>query len=357
VDSFDVSLTGPVALLADCCAGAVVVGRAADLHRRGGMAEGVKAVVTPRRPGAGRPPWTRLVARRCTLVPPRPPGLGRASFGDLEAWALGHLESERRARPGTVLGRLPRHHVPDDQLADTLTLPRLRSTWGQSRSTTAGRSGAFRVTGAERAEIYRHAARQAAAAAEHLRWCTVHDPGRGADAAWAVADTLHVAARATGSRVLRRAAQGYDRASRAPYGRIPRRTGAGEELRAVARLLAMTGQAGGDVTVLAGALAVNLAALMEAVAALRQAQAHAAQAAAARQAAEQLHAALTGGRVGTPRPGAGHVQRPQPRPGTGRTGAEFPVPVAQVVVTPAVPGSSSSRSQVRQPPARARPAR
>ena len=46
----------------------------------------------------------------------------------------------------------------------------------------------------------------------------------------------------------------------------------------------------------AGALAANLVALIDAVAGLRQAQAHAAQAAAARTAAEQLHTALTAAR-------------------------------------------------------------
>ena len=40
-----------------------------------------------------------------------------------------------------------------------------------------------------------------------------------ADAAWAAADTLHAAAAALGSRVLRQAADSYDRAARAPYGR------------------------------------------------------------------------------------------------------------------------------------------
>jgi ElaB/YqjD/DUF883 family membrane-anchored ribosome-binding protein len=52
-----------------------------------------------------------------------------------------------------------------------------------------------------------------------------------------------------------------------------------------------------------GALAANLVALIDAVAGLRQAQAHAAQAAAARTAAEQLHAALTAARAHVTHPG------------------------------------------------------
>src|ERR1019366_6918683 len=48
------------------------------------------------------------------------------------------------------------------------------------------------------------------------------DRAAAADAAWAAGDTLHVAAAALGSRVIRQAATAYDRAARAPYGRIPR---------------------------------------------------------------------------------------------------------------------------------------
>ena len=159
----------------------------------------------------------------------------------------------------------------------------------RGRGWAAERSGAFRITAPERAEVYRHAARQAAVAAEHLRGCAAGDPGSGADAAWAAADALHAAARATGSRVLRSAADGYDRAARAPHRQVPRRSGEGEGLRTAARLLSMTG---GDGISEAGPLARNLLSLIDSVAGLRAAQAHAAQAAAARQTAEQLHAAF-----------------------------------------------------------------
>jgi hypothetical protein len=152
------------------------------------------------------------------------------------------------------------------RLADSLTLPRLRAAWNQSHGAAAEHSGAYGFTEAERTEIYRHATRRTAATTEHLRWCTVHDAGRGADAAWAAADTLHAAARATGSPVLRCAADKYDRAARAPYGRIPQRTGDGEWLRATARLIAMADRTPGDATMLAGALVANLVALADAVA-------------------------------------------------------------------------------------------
>ena len=58
------------------------------------------------------------------------------------------------------------------RLAAGLTLPRLRRRW--SRATehgSADRPGAFRFTAPERDAIFEHAARQAAAAAEHIRRC------------------------------------------------------------------------------------------------------------------------------------------------------------------------------------------
>jgi len=81
---------------------------------------------------------------------------------------------------------------------------------------------------------------------------------------------------------------------------------------AAARLLAMTGQAAGQGAGPAGALAASLIALTEAVAGLREAQAHAAQAAAARRAAEQLYAAFT------------QAQRRAPHPGQVRNRAAWP---------------------------------
>ena len=110
-----------------------------------------------------------------------------------------------------------------------------------SHGGAAERSGAPRFTAPERDEIYRHAARQARAATEHIRHCTPTDPAAAADAAWAAADTLHVAARALRNPHLRRAADSYDRAARAPYGRLPRRSRDGDQLRRTARLIAWPG--------------------------------------------------------------------------------------------------------------------
>jgi hypothetical protein len=212
------------------------------------------------------------------------------------------------------------------QLHESLTLPQLQAAWARGGRGAAERSGASRITAPERAEIYRHAARQAVAAAEYLRRCAANGPGAGADGAWAAADTLHTAARATGSRVLSRAADGYDRAARSPHRQVPGRTRAGDGLRTAARLLAM---AGGDGQGEAGSLARSLLSLVDAVSRLRAAQAHAAQAAAARQAAEQLHAVFTRARQ--------HV----------------PVATAARYETAATP----SRPPVMRPPSRAGPAR
>jgi len=84
-----------------------------------------------------------------------------------------------------------------------------------------------------------------------------------------------------------------DRAARGPYGRIPRPTPVGNSLRHTARLLSAAAF-GNDPVSAQITLITRLAALVEAIAELRVAQRHAAQAAAARRAAEHLHAASAG---------------------------------------------------------------
>ena len=139
--------------------------------------------------------------------------------------------------PGQVTGyavALPGHDGPDGEpvwygggrLAAGLTLPRLRRGWDPPRNAPE-RSGAFRFTAAEQNAIFEYAARQAGAAAEHIRHAARHDPAQAADAAWAAADVLHAAAKALRNPDLRRAADSYDRAARARYGRIPPATSEG----------------------------------------------------------------------------------------------------------------------------------
>jgi hypothetical protein len=270
------------------------------------------------------------------------------------------------ADPGQVTGysvTLPGHAGHDGapcwygggRLAAGLTLPRLRDRWGQPRSTGPGRSGASGFTVPERNAIYQHAARQASAAAEHIRRCARDDPAGAADAAWAAADTLHAAARALRSRTLRRAADSYDRAARAPHGRLPPRTRDGDQLRATARLVALPGSVSGDGTLTSAALLASLAAVAAAVADLRQAQQHAAQAAAARAAAGHLHAATNQGRPPASR--ASQSRAPH-RPRASAANGDFPAPL--IPAMPAPRTDAGSRPDPRHGPLphrRAGPAR
>jgi hypothetical protein len=175
------------------------------------------------------------------------------------------------------------------KLAADLSWPRLRQRWTPRRAAPGGPHPG--LTAAEKNAIWEHAARAAAGAAAQIRDLAWTDPAAAADAAWAASDIMHVAAAVSGSRVLRQAADAYDRAARAPYGRIPSPSPAGSQLRQAARLLSACAVLTGDPTMTPVALITRLAALAEAVAGLRESRQHAAQAAAALRAAERLHAA------------------------------------------------------------------
>jgi hypothetical protein len=58
-------------------------------------------------------------------------------------------------------------------------------------------------------------------AAEQIRYWSATTPDNAADAAFAATDTLRITAAVLGSRILRQAADGFDRADRHQYGRIP----------------------------------------------------------------------------------------------------------------------------------------
>jgi len=103
------------------------------------------------------------------------------------------------------------------RLAADLTWPKLRQRW-----TRSGTAPGDRLTPAERDAIWEHAARAADDATARIRLLAGNDPAAAADAAWAAGDTLHVAAAALGSRVLRQAADAYDRAARARSTRCAR---------------------------------------------------------------------------------------------------------------------------------------
>ena len=270
--------------------------------------------------------------------------------------------------PGQVTGysvTLPGHTGPDGtlrwygggRLAAGLTLPRLRNRWNQPPGATSERPGTGRFTAPERDELYQHAARQARAATEHIRHCTLTDPAAAADAAWAAADTLHIAARALRNPHLRCAADSYDRAARTQYGRLPRRSRDGDQLRQTARMIALAGNLTSDTTLTAIALIAQLVALAAAVAELRQAQQHAAQAAAARAAAAHQNAAVTQARSRAPRFGSFHMQQPTREASAARVARlDFPMPVKPARAAASDAETRHPRSSKRRPsPPRASP--
>ncbi len=229
------------------------------------------------------------------------------------------------------------------KLAADLTWPRLCQRWtGPARPPGTGP-----LTAAERNAFWEHAARVAAEAAAQIR----ADPAAAADAAWAASDALHVAAAALGSRILRQAADAYDRAARAPYARIPQPSPAGNRLRQAARIMSAFAYLTGDRTLTPIILLTRLAALAEAVAELRESQQRAAQAAAACAAAEHLYAAAR------PSPAA----RPQ-APSRARTAADlaadsFPGPPVPPRTRKPAPGQRGADQPAPRPARRPGPPR
>jgi hypothetical protein len=224
------------------------------------------------------------------------------------------------------------------KLAADLTLPRLRQRWGRP-----GAAPGDQFTAAERDAFWEHAARAAADAAAHIRACAGTNPAAAADAAWAASDTLHTAADALGSRILRQAADAYDRAARDPRGRIPPPSPAGNQLRQAARLIGALACTARDPALAPLVLIIRLAALAEAVAELRDAQERAAQAAAARGAAERLHA------LARPAPAA-HPPARHRAPTAAQLAAQgFPAPAGSAVGQPA-PGQPRSGQAGRRSP-------
>jgi len=224
------------------------------------------------------------------------------------------------------------------KLAADLSWPKLRQRWTPHRITP----GAAGLTAAERNAAWDHATRAAADAAAHIRAMARTHPAAAADAAWATSGTLHVAAAVLGSRILRQAADAYDRAARPPYGRIPPPSPAGNQLRQAARLLSAFAGLTGDRSMTPIVLITRLAALAEAVAELRDAQQHAAQAAAARAAAERLHAAAHPAPPAQPRPAQRADTAAQ------LAGQSFPPPATRPAT--AQPGPAPGGPSLRRPP-------
>ena len=129
-------------------------------------------------------------------------------------------------------------------------------------------------------------------------------------------------------------------------------TQAGDRLRAAVRLLAMAGSSEADTTPTAVHLAASLVRRAAAVSELRQAQQHAAQAAAARRTAEGLRAALSRSRAGAAALGIPAQARPDQtirKPGDAAR-LDFPVPLQPGPLAP-----QSSGHVAPQPSSRTRP--
>jgi len=257
----------------------------------------------------------RVTLRRAVTTAAGASSTAAEFFARLDAAGITVRQRYSAKNPGQVTGyavAMPGDVTKDGspvwysggKFAADLTWPKLAQRWAGSGPAPIGR-----VTAAERDAIWEHAGRVAADAAARIRVLAGTNPAGAADAAWAASDTLHAAAAALGSRTLRRAADAYDRAARAPFGRVPARSLAGDRLRHSARLLGALAYLSRDPANAPLVLIVGLAALAEAVAELRDAQRHAAQAAAARASAEDLHtAARAAARPATAAPAA----RPRP---------------------------------------------
>lgn len=236
------------------------------------------------------------------------------------------------------------------KLAPDLTLPRLQRRWrgddaGPSRPVHEGQQGAARAAGAragsssttdrfgltelERRRIWTEAVQAARAASEQISATAATDPAAAADAAWAASDFLAAAGRVVDGRrggPLTDAADQYDAAARELFGRAPAPTAAGGGLRAAGRLLLAARVVKPSETAQLLALLAQLTVLVEAVTRLRETQHRAAQAAAARRAAEQLSqvqrsyaapATAGPGPRAARQTGTGRTA-PQPRPVRGR---------------------------------------
>ncbi|MCP9952324.1 relaxase/mobilization nuclease domain-containing protein [Actinomadura madurae] len=315
------------------------------------------------------PPRTTLRRRVATAA------AGAATEDDFfvalrEAGVLIKTRQSVRA-PGEITGyavALPHHTNQDGQpvwfsggkLAANLTLPKLRHRWSapphapffDHRKLRRYSPSGVELTHQERSAAYQQAARATATANWQMRH--IQDPVVRADLAAATSDLLHVTAAITGNQELAHVADFYDRAAREPYGRQPRPTPYGSALRTVARALAYSGIGTRlshshhlSLTHALSQLIVHIAALVEAVAELRQTQQRIAQAAAARKAAAQLtRLSRTSLRLPSPSWPATRTPHTPDHNAARLAAADFPVPLNQQLPTHHAP-----TPQVRHPSA------
>jgi hypothetical protein len=270
----------------------------------------------------------RVTLRRQVITAAAAVGSQAEFFARLEAAGVLARKRYSVTTPGQVTGyavALPGDTGPDGgpvwygggKLAADLTWPKLRQRWAGPGGPPGGP-----VTAADRNAVWEHAAQAAGQAATQIRTLAGTSPAAAADVAWAASDTLHAAAAVLGSPELRQAADSFDRAARAQYGRIPAPSPAGNRLRQAARLISAFACLTRDAGMTRLVLIARLAALAEAVAELRQTQQRAAQAAAARTAARHLHAAAR------PAPAARPGAPPRASTAARLAALDFPAPAA-----------------------------
>ncbi|MFP3964076.1 relaxase/mobilization nuclease domain-containing protein [Actinomadura fulvescens] len=204
-----------------------------------------------------------------------------------------------QTHPGQITGyavSLPEHLGQDGKLiwysggrlAADLTWSRLTQRWNGDVRRQRSDLVQLDLIPDERQAIYQDAARAASYATGQIRRYSVINPYAARDACWAAADLLHSAAQATGNVHLRRAADAYDRAARAPFGRIPHPTPAGQGLRTAARILALAGRITPSMNNAVTVLTQSLLTLMVAVTQLHRARGRPPQEAASRMACTHL---------------------------------------------------------------------
>jgi hypothetical protein len=218
----------------------------------------------------------------------------------------GVLVKERRSQrdPEQVTGyavALPAGGEPvwfgGGKLAPDLSLPRLQDRWASSsprmnpRLAQADGERASPLSASDRTRLLEQARLATEQAAEHIR---THggDPAVVADATWASADLFAAVARVTDYRYrtgkATQAADLYEQAARPARRRTPEPTGTGHRVRNAAGALLAVRRTLPSETRQVLALLAQLQSLAATVARLRETQGLAAQAAAARAAAEQL---------------------------------------------------------------------
>ena len=315
------------------------------------------------RRGMTEPP--RIILRRHVATAAAAAGSAEEFFARLDEAGVRIRLRHSARNTGEVTGfsvGLPEDTAKDGEpvwyggakLASDLSWPRLCQRWA-----TPSRPD-LSLSAEEAGRLWDYAARVCADAAEQVRSCSGTNPEVAADAACAAADALRVAAAALGSRVLRQAADEFDRAARQPYGHIPAPTPVGRQLRQAARLISAYSYVTHDRTFAPLVLIIRLAALAEAVAELRQNQERAAQAAAALRAAQHLDSASRKASPFPPRRAThapGRRQPSAPESEAGRLAAQsFPSSPFRPD-RPSAPAQTGSDQNMPRPPRRPPPPR